>query len=77
MSWPYWLGAAVIAALLWLAFRRKEVADAVEEFDDLKEAWEYIDVQDYRGYSCWLERIKTDHPYRWQVRCYRRKERQG
>lgn len=74
MSWPYLLVVAVIVLLLCLAFRRKRVADEVQEFLTINSAQHYIRLQDARGYDCWLEQISTS-PERWQVRCYRRKER--
>lgn len=66
-----WLIAAVIAALLWLAFRRKRVADRVEEFEELWRVEEFIFEMDFFDYDCFIEKVAAN---RWQVRCYRRKE---
>ncbi|XTQ92592.1 hypothetical protein ACQR5W_11775 [Xanthomonas sacchari] len=74
MSWPYWLVGAVIVVLLCLAFRRKEVADEIRGFDFRAKAIAYFIAQENAGFDCWLRGRRNG---RWQVRCYRRKERQS
>ncbi|MCI2243826.1 LPXTG cell wall anchor domain-containing protein [Xanthomonas sp. PPL568] len=75
MSWPYWLGAAVIVLLLWLAFRRKRVADEIERFHFYQDAVRFADQMIRRGFDCFISR-KPMEPKPWEVRCYRRKDRQ-
>lgn len=73
MSWPYWLVGALVL-LLCLAFRRKRVADHEYMFSHVENALEFCGDMDARGYDCFIERIQTGE---WQVRCYRRKERES
>ncbi|XQA74637.1 hypothetical protein ACM9XA_03610 [Xanthomonas sacchari] len=79
MSWPYWLAGAVIVLLLWLAFRRKRVADEVRIFLLPANATAYAVQMESNGYDCFVRvftYIGGEHGRAIEVRCYRRKERQ-
>ncbi|WP_440984944.1 hypothetical protein ACQHIH_16160 [Xanthomonas sontii] len=75
MIWPYWLIGAVVVLLLCLAFRRKRVADEICCFFSPMEAREYVNRQDKAGFDCFIS--FSNSFCGWEVRCYRRKERQG
>ncbi|KAB7765374.1 hypothetical protein [Xanthomonas sp. LMG 12461] len=74
MSWPYWLVGVVIVLLLCLAFRRKVVADYVDNFFLQEDAIKFSILMDKRNCDCFIS-YKPMSSRSWQVRCYRRKER--
>ncbi|KMM77057.1 hypothetical protein ACP93_02510 [Xanthomonas sp. NCPPB 1128] len=71
MSGLYWLIAAVIAALLCLAFRRKRVADRIERFGIHQDAIRFADSMSRRGFDCFISHNGMEWE-QWEVRCYRR-----
>ncbi|UYC12262.1 hypothetical protein [Xanthomonas sp. CFBP 8445] len=63
------MALVIVVVLVDSIFFRKETADVVKSFADLKDAHAYFYEQDAAGYDCWLRKKKG----LWQVRCYLRR----